>query len=132
MMQTISRFYLFFIVVLMISCLGIVGCGKKKIEGSDGIYVFPVQREPVKPDAILRVGDKFPIFSDEEVKSSFFNVYINQRSNINGKIGGTLQLQNGHMILKDGTVYKVPGKCVIDYLKGSIITEGAIEVYYNN
>ena len=136
MIQIISRFCLFSIVVLMMSCLGIVGCGKKKIKDSDGIYVSPVQREMPKrempkPDAILRVGDKFPIFSDEDVRKSVFDIYISQRSDINGKIGGTLQLQNGYMILKDGTVYKAPGKCIIDYSKGSIITEGTIEVYYN-
>lgn len=118
MIQIISRFYLFSIVVLMIICFGIVGCG------------IPASKP--QPDVILRVGDKFPTFSDEDVRSSFFDVYISQRSDINGKIGGTLQLQNGQMKLKDGTVYKVPGKCIIDYSKGSIITEGTIEVYYNN
>ena len=137
MIQTISRFYLFSIVVLMMSCLGIVGCGKKKIKGSDGISVSPVQRELVKrelpkPDKILRVGDKFPIFSDEAVISRSFESVIDTRASIyRNNIGGTLQLQNGHMTLKDGTVYKFLGKCIIDYLKGGIITEGTIEVYYN-
>ena len=128
MIQTISRFCLFSIVVLMMSCLGIVGCHKTQSHGSGGSYVPP---PPPPPDLILRVGDKFPTFSDEEVRSSFFEIYISNRSDINGNIGGTLQLQNGQMQLKNGTVYKVVGKCVIDYSKGSIITEGTIEVYYN-
>ena len=119
MIQTISRFYLFSIVVLMMSCLSIVGCHRP-----------PPPTEP-KPDKILKVGDKFPTFSDEDVRSSFFEIYISNRSDINGNIGGTLQLENGQMKLKDGTVYKVLGKCIIDYSKGGIITEGTIEVYHN-
>ena len=86
---------------------------------------------PPPPDKILQVGDKFPTFSDEDVKSRFFEIYISNRSDINGNIGGTLQLENGQIKLKDGTVYKVLGKCIIDYSKGSIITEGTIEVYHN-
>lgn len=129
MIQTISRFHLFSIVVLMMSCLGIIGCHIPPSNGSGGSHVPPL--EP-KPDKILQVGDKFPTFSDEDVRSSFFDIYIDARSNINENIvGGTLQLENGQMKLKDGTVYKVLGKCIIDYSKGGIITEGTIEVYHN-
>lgn len=115
----------------MMICLGIVGCRGARSNGSGGPYEPPIQRELQEPDVILDVGDKFPIFSDEYVRKSVFDIYISQRSDINGKIGGTLQLQNGYMILNDGTIYKFPGKCIIDYSKGGIITEGTIEVYYN-
>ena len=116
----------------MMSCLSIVGChtlppnGNKGFGGPPPIPPIP----PPKPDAILQVGDRFPTFSDEDVRSQYFEIYISKRSDINENIGGTLQLENGQMKLKDGTVYKVLGKCVIDYSKGGIITEGAIEVYY--
>lgn len=152
MIQKIFQSILFSTILLFMSGLIIGGCGSKSHElpevisveiekpSNDSEFQFVPRPsdstvlpppDPPKPDETLRVGDKFPTFSDEDVESRSFEIYISKRSNINGNISGSLQLENGHIKLKDGAVYKVLGKCIIDYSKDSIITEGIIEVYYN-
>ena len=151
MIQEMFRSRLRLTILLFMSGLVIGGCGSKSPElpevtsveiqkpSNDSEFhqsappLFnPKPDETLRgPDETLRVGDKFPTFSDEDVRSRSFEIYISSRSNINGNISGTLQLENGQIKLKDGTVYKVLGKCIIDYSKSGVITEGTIEVYHN-
>ena len=122
MLQKNSSIYILTVVILMISCFVIVGC----------VHPPPPPSPPPPPDEVLQVGDKFSFIDDSEIQRSNLDVLINSTIIINGSItGGTQEFGNGWIQLKNGTEYKIPGRCIIDFSTGNgIITKGKIEVYY--
>ena len=75
----------------------------------------------------LKVGDEFPNYNKEDVRKRLFDHFVDTRVINSGRVvGGTLELK-GWIELKDGTVYIIPDKCIIDFSTGRrVITEGTI------
>lgn len=103
-----------------------VGCGGKLSDRDKEELASQPHREikstkPLKPDKILRVGDKLPPFTSNDVVSRVYTLW-------SGKLITGFQ-KNGWIELKNGTRYVCvsPEGCGV---ANFTIIEGTIAVYY--